>query len=56
MYKTDGIKYDFERFLLPLKFIEKIHNYEITLDKAIIYQTELQILTNKLNKDCNPRN
>ena len=54
--KTDGTKYDFNRFLLPLKFIEKIHNYEITLDKAIIYQTELQILTNKLNKDCNPRN
>ena len=25
--KADGIKYDFNRFLLPLKFIEKIHNY-----------------------------
>ena len=25
--KTDGIKYDFNHFLFPLKFIEKIHNY-----------------------------
>ena len=24
--KIDGTKYDFNRFLLPLKFIEKIHN------------------------------
>ena len=31
--KTDGIKYGFNGFLLPLKFIEKIHNYEITLDE-----------------------
>ena len=33
--KTDGTKYNFNRFALPLKFIEKIHNYEITLDEAI---------------------
>ena len=33
--KADGAKYDFNRFAFPLKFIEKIHNYEITLDKAI---------------------
>ena len=32
--KTDGTKYDFNRFLFPLKFIEKNHNYEITLDEA----------------------
>ena len=32
--KTDGTKYDFNRFSLPLKFIEKIHNYEITLDQV----------------------
>ena len=32
--KTDGTKYDFNRFLFPLKFIEKIHNYEITLNEA----------------------
>ena len=42
--------------MLPLKFIEKIHNYEITLDEAINCQTELKILTNKLNNDYNPRN
>ena len=54
--KTDGTKYDFNRFSLPLKFIEKIHNYEITLDEARNYQTELRILINKLNNDYNPRN
>ena len=42
--------------MLPLKFIEKIHNYEITLDEARNYQTELRILINKLNNDYNPRN
>ena len=36
--------------------MKKIHNYEITLDEAINYQTELKILINKLNNDCNPRN
>ena len=54
--KIDGTIYDFNRFLFPLKFIEKIHNYEITLDEARKYQTELRILVNKLNKDYNPRN
>ena len=54
--KTDGTKYDFNRFLFPLKFIEKIHNYEITLDEARNYQTELRILISKLNNDYNPRN
>ena len=52
--KTDGTKYDFNRFALPLKFIEKIHNYEITLDEAIDEQTELRKLINKLN-DYGPR-
>ena len=54
--KTDGIKFDFNRFVLSLKFIEKNHNYEITLDEAINYQTELKILINNLNNDCKPRN
>ena len=54
--KTDGTKYYFNRFLFPLKFIEKIHNYEITLDEARNYQTELEILINKLNNDYNLRN
>ena len=48
--KTDGAKYDFNRFALPLKFIEKIHNYEITLDEAIEEQRELRKLINKLNE------
>ena len=38
--KADEAKYDFSRFALPLKFIEKIHNYEITLDEAIEDQIE----------------
>ena len=55
--KTDNkTKYDFNRFSLPLKFIEKIHNYEITLDEAINNQKDLNILINKLNNDYKPRN
>ena len=53
--KTDGTKYDFNRFLFPLKLIEKIHSYKITLDEAKNYQTELGILINKINNDYNPR-
>ena len=34
--KTDGVKYDFNRFALQLKVIE------ITLDEAINYQTDLK--------------
>ena len=51
--KTDGTKYNFNHFLLTFKFIEKIHNYEITLNIAINDQTEIKILINKLN-DYNP--
>ena len=54
--KTDGTKYDFNRFLFPFKFNEKIHNYEITLDEARNYQIELRILINTLNNGYNPRN
>ena len=53
--KTDGTKYDFNRFLFPLKFIEKINKYEITLDEAKINQTELGILINKLNNEYNQK-
>ena len=35
--------------MLPLKFIEKIYKYEITLDEAIEKQAELNELINKLN-------
>ena len=47
--KTDKTKYDFNRFCLPLKFIEKIYNHEITLDEAIEKQAKLKELINKLN-------
>ena len=47
--KTDGTKYDFNRFSFPLKFIKKIYKYEITLDEAIEEQAELKELINKLN-------
>ena len=53
--KTDRAKCDFNRFSLPLKFIEKIYNYKITLNEAIDTQTELKILMNNLNNDYNPR-
>ena len=54
--KTDGTPYHFNLFFLLLKFIEKIHNSEITLDEAINDQTKLNILINKLNNEYNPRN
>ena len=41
--------------MLPLEFIEKIHNCEITLDEAMNYQTELEILIIKLNNNYKPR-
>ena len=33
--KTDGTKCNFNIFALPLKFVEKIYNYETTLDEAM---------------------
>ena len=53
--KTDGTKNDFNRFQFPLKFIEKIQNYEITLDEARNNETELRILISKLNNEYNPK-
>ena len=53
--KIDGTKYDFNRFSLPLKFIGKIYNYEITLNEAIEKQAKLKELINKLN-NYGPRN
>ena len=53
--KTDGTKYNLDTFELPLKFIEKIYNYEITLDEAIEDQINLKILINKLNNNYKPR-
>ena len=39
--KTDGTKYDFNRFEFPLKFIEKNYNYEITLNEVKSNQDKL---------------
>ena len=46
--KTDGTKYNLNVFVLPLKFIEKIHNYEITLDEAMDNQEKLENLIIRL--------
>ena len=55
--KTVETKFnDFNRFMLPLKFINKSYNHEITLDEAIEDQINLKILINKLNNDYKPRN
>ena len=48
--KFDWTKYDFNHFSLLYKFIEKIYNYEITLNKAIEDQTKFKNLINKVNK------
>ena len=42
--KTDGTKYSFNNFALPLKFVEKIFNYEITLVEAKDDQDKLEKL------------
>ena len=46
--KPDGTKYNFNFFALPLKFIEKINNYEIVLDEAIKDQEKLEKLISRL--------
>ena len=46
--KNDGTKYDFNCFAFSLKFIERIHNYEITLNEAIEKQTESRKLIKNL--------
>ena len=50
--KSDGTKYNLNAFVLPLKFIEKIHNYEITLDEAMDDQEKLEKLISRL-ENCN---
>ena len=53
--KTDGkTKYDFIKFIFPLKFASEIYNYDFTLQKAQDKQQELEILINKLNNNYNP--
>ena len=53
--KTDGkAKYEFNKFMLPLKFASKIYSRNLTLQKAIDDQQDLDILINKLNNNYNP--
>ena len=53
--KTDGTKYNFNIFALSLKFIEKIQNYEITLDEAMDDQEKLEKIISRL-ENCNTKN
>ena len=48
--KPDGTKYNFNTFALPLKFVEKNFNYEITLDEAKDDQNQLAKLIIRLEK------
>ena len=43
-------KYNFNTFALPWKFIEKVFNYEITLDEAKDNQDKLEKLIIRLEK------
>ena len=53
--KTDGkTKYDFNKFVLPLKFATKIYCHNLMLQEAEDDQQELKILINKLNNNYNP--
>ena len=55
--KTDGkTKYDFNKFVLPLKFATKIYLRDLTLQEARHDQQKLQILKNKPNNNFNPMN
>ena len=47
--KTDGTKYNVNIFALPLKFVENIYNYEITLDEAKNHKVKLKSLITALN-------
>ena len=46
--KTDGTKYNFNTFALPLKFVEKIYSYQITLNEAKYDQDKLEKLIIRL--------
>ena len=46
--KTDRTKYDFNIFVLPLKFVERIYNYKITLDEVKEDQDKLEKLIIRL--------
>ena len=46
--KTDETKFDFNCFLFRLKFTEKIHNYEITLDGVLESEKENCMMPEKI--------
>ena len=46
--KTDGTKSNFNTFALPLKFVEKIYSYQITLNEAKYDQDKLEKLIIRL--------
>ena len=48
--KADVSKYEFNCILSPLKFVEKIFNYEITLDEAKDDQDKLEKLIIRLER------
>ena len=55
--KTDGkTKYEFNKFMLPLKFATKIYRHDLMLQEARDDQQKLKILINKLNNNYNPTN
>ena len=55
--KTDGkTKYEFNKFMLPLKFATKIYCHDLMLQEARNDQQKLKILINKLNNNYNPTN
>ena len=55
--RTDGkTKYEFNKFMLPLKFATKIYRHDLMLQDARDDQKKLKILINKLNDDYNPTN
>ena len=55
--KTDGkTKYEFNKFMLSLKFATKIYRHDHMLQEARDDLQNLKILINKLNNDYNPTN
>ena len=46
--KTDGTKHNLNIFEFLLKFVEKIRNYEITLEEAMDDQAKLEKLISRL--------
>ena len=53
--KTDGkTKYNFTKFIFPLRFASKMYHRDYMLQKVEDDQQKLKILINKLNTEYNP--